>query len=143
VSGGTPVQVTEIAAQSPHESPDGKWLYFYDQKGSAISRRPGSNGDVERAEVVQVVARRNRPQYNGWAVTDQEVVFIAPADPTHSAAIRAYNPGTGKIRSILDLSEVVVAGGDMSLSVSKDGGSILYTQLDRSTSNIIVAENSR
>jgi hypothetical protein len=71
------------------------------------------------------------------------VVFIAPADPTHSAAIRAYNPGTGKIRSILDLPEVVVAGGDMSLSVSKDGGSILYTQLDRSTSNIIVAESSR
>lgn len=143
VSGGTPVQVTESAAASPHESADGKWLYFFDQKALAISRRPGSKGDGERAEVVQLVTERSRPQYNGWAVTNDEVVFTAPADPTHSAAIRAYNLGTGKIRSILDLPEAVVASGDMSLSVSKDGRSILYTQLDRSTSNIIVAESSR
>ena len=98
---------------------------------------------MEPAEVVQVVGRRSRPQYNGWAVTANELVFIAPADATHPAAIRAYDPSTGKFRSILDLTEVLVAGGDMSLSVSKDGKSILYIQLDRSGSNIVIAETSR
>lgn len=144
VSGGTPVQVIKTASQSGHESSDGKWFYFFDPNARAIFRRPGSNGDVQHSQGRQeVVAERYRPQYDGWAVTDHEVIFTAPADPDHPPAIRAYNLTTGKIRSILDLPDSGVVLGSMSLSVSRDGASILYTQLDGSTTNVMVAEKNR
>jgi hypothetical protein len=41
------------------------------------------------------------------------------------------------------LKEVLLTGGDVALSASGDGKSILYTQLDRLGSNIITAEKSR
>jgi len=143
VSGGTPVRVTHAAGYLPRESPDGKWLYFSDHRdNSVISRIPGSEAGGEADGRVPVVGRENRAQYGGWTVTGDDVVFIARPDGTRPAAIRAYNVDTGKVRSILDLTEVFLDRGDISVSVSKDGKSILYTQLDRSGSNVIVAEKS-
>jgi hypothetical protein len=69
-------------------------------------------------------------------------VFIERSDRTVPAAIRGYNLTTGKVRSILNLTEVFPGRGDIGVSVSKDGKSILYSQLDRSGSNIILAEGS-
>ena len=71
------------------------------------------------------------------------MVFIARPDGSRPAAIRAYNLTTGKVRSILDLTEVFADRCEIGVSVSKDGKSILYSQLDRSGSNIIMAEKSR
>ena len=141
--GGTRVPIIETGAQSPFETSDGRWLYFYDIKALAISRLPESIGDVQHAGRQQVVAERYKPQGDGWAVTDHEVIFTAPPAPDHPAAIRAYNLTTGKVRTILDLPDPGVILGEMSLSVSKDGASILYTQLDLSTTNVMVAESNR
>jgi len=143
VSGGPPVQVTQVDGHWPRESPDGKWLYFSDlQNESVISRVPGSRGTEETGRVVSVIDRSNQVQSEGWALTDSELVFIGRPDGARPAAIRTYNLATGKIRPILDLTEVFLDRGDISLSVSKDGKSILYAQLDRSGSNVMVAEKS-
>jgi hypothetical protein len=53
------------------------------------------------------------------------------------------NLTTGKVRSILNLAEVFPDRGDIGVSVSKDGKSILYSQLHGSGSNIVMAERSR
>ena len=92
--------------------------------------------------MVSVIDRSNQVQSEGWALTDSELVFIGRPDGARPAAIRTYNLATGKIRPILDLTEVFLDRGDISLSVSKDGKSILYAQLDRSGSNVMVAEKS-
>jgi hypothetical protein len=135
------VQVTPGDGLWARESPDGKWLYFSTSPNeSGISRMPGSKGAGEPAGAVSVIDRSNKVQSEGWAVTGNELVFIGRPNGSRPAAIRAYNLITGKIRPILDLTEVFLDRGDISLSVSKDGNSILYAQLDRSGSNIIVAE---
>ena len=58
------------------------------------------------------------------------------------AAIRAYSLTTRKVRSIIDLTDVFLDRGDIGVSVSADGKSILYAQLDRSGSNVIIADNN-
>jgi Tol biopolymer transport system component len=141
LSGGPLVQVTQTDAHWAHESADGKWLYFSDpQNESVISRMPGSKGAGKPAAAVSIIDRSKKAQSEGWALTENELVFIGRPDGARPAAIRAYNLATGKIRPILDLTEVFLDRGDISLSVSKDGKSILYAQLDRSGSNVIVAE---
>ena len=141
LSGGPLVQVTQTDAVCSRESPDGKWLYFSGQPDeSAIWRIPGSKGSGESAAAVPVIDLSNHAQSEGWALTDNELVFIGRPDGTRPAAIRVYNLATGKIRPVLDLTEVFLDRGDISLSVSKDGNSILYAQLDRSGSNVVVAE---
>ena len=92
--------------------------------------------------MVSIIDRSNKAQSEGWALTQNELIFIRRPEGARPAAIRAYNLTTGKIRSIVDLTEVFLDRGDISLSVSKDGKSILYAQLDRSGSNVIVAEKS-
>jgi serine/threonine protein kinase/dipeptidyl aminopeptidase/acylaminoacyl peptidase len=141
VSGGQVLQVTQTESLCARESPDGKWLYFSGTGNeSAISRVPGSKGAAQPAEVVPIVDISSKAQSEGWALTENELVFIGRPDGARPAGIRAYNLTTGKIRPILDLKEVFLDRGDISLSVSKDGKSILYAQLDRSGSNVIVAE---
>ncbi len=141
MSGGPAVQVTQTEGSWARESADGKWLYFSDsQTESIISRMPGSKTAGDPVAPVTMVGRANKVQSEGWAVTQSELVFIGRPDGIHPAAIRAYNLTTGKIRQILDMTEVFLDRSDISLSVSKDGKSILYAQLDRSGSNVIVAE---
>ena len=44
---------------------------------------------------------------------------------------------------MLDLNEVFLDRGDISVSISADRKSLLYAQLDRSGSNVIFAEENR
>ncbi len=101
---------------------------------------PGSQAAGDAVAPVTMVSRANKVQSEGWAVTQNELVFIGRPDGIHPAAIRAYNLTTGKIRQILDMTEVFLDRSDISLSVSEDGNSLLYAQLDRSGSNIVLAE---
>ena len=70
-----------------------------------------------------------------------EIVFVDPAP--NPPAIRAYNLATKKVRSILPLTELFPNSDDTGISVSPDSRWILYFQLDRSGSNIIVADHAR
>jgi hypothetical protein len=45
------------------------------------------------------------------------------------------------MRSIVSLDEVFVDRNDIGLSVSPDGKWVLYSQLDRSGSNVMLAES--
>jgi hypothetical protein len=110
---------------------------------SVIARMPGSNGGRDPLRVVPVIGASYKAQFDGWAVTGNELVFIGRPEGTRPAAIRVYNVTTRKLNSVLELTEVFLDRGDIGISVSKDGKSILYPQLDRSGSNVIVAEKSR
>ena len=140
LSGGTPVQVTQSVGFWPRESPDGKWLYFSDRR-DVIARMPGSKGEGEPAGEVPLIGRENKAVCRLGGYGKRGGVRRA-SDGTRPAAIRAYNLTTGKVRSILDLTEAF-AGLEIGVSVSRDGKSILYSQLDRSGSNIMMAERSR
>jgi serine/threonine protein kinase len=139
---GKPVRITRIAGSCPHESPDGKWLYFSDRRDdSSIFRVPGSQSGSTAGETF-VLGRPYKVQHEGWALTAGEIVFIDRPALGRPAAIRAYSLTTRKVRSIIDLTDVFLDRGDIGVSVSADGKSILYAQLDRSGSNVIIADNN-
>jgi eukaryotic-like serine/threonine-protein kinase len=143
-AGGRAKQVTHNGGFASHESPDGKWLYFSKTDKEGIWRIPGSHpafGPAAREELV--IGPPYRPQLEGWAVTRDEIVFIDLARNNEPASIRAYNLSTKQVRSILTLTEVFSDRADIGASVSPDQRWVLYSQLDRSGSNVIVAENRR
>jgi hypothetical protein len=79
-----------------------------------------------------------------WTLTPDEIVFLDAATSTHPAAIRAYRIVTGRTRSILELTELLPdTRGNMGISVSPDSRWVLYSQLDRSGSNVMVADHIR
>ncbi len=141
-SGGQMTQETHQTGYTARESPDGKWLYFSKPEIEAIYRRPvsapntGASSDTQR-----IIGPPYRVQPGGWAITRNEIIFIDRATPDRSAVIRAYNPATRTIRSILSLNEIFADRSDIGLSVSPDEKWILYSQLDRSGSNIMLAES--
>jgi hypothetical protein len=88
-----------------------------------------------------VVGPPFKVQTEGWVVNADEVVFIDRPSDRGPAAIRAYGLVSKQNRTIRDLTEVFPDRGDISVAVSRDARWILYSQLDRSGSNVFVAES--
>lgn len=146
VAGGTETQVTRKGGYTSHESLDGKWLYFTKPGMETIWRMPGPNCPVAGRPADSeepVIGPPYRPQPEGWTITPHQIVFIDLARGENPPTIRAYDISSKQIRAILPLNEVFSDRGDIGVSVSSDSRWILYSQLDRSGSNVIVAENSR
>jgi Tol biopolymer transport system component len=141
-SGGRPLQVTHHGGYLCHESSDGKWLYFSKDGHDSIWRIPASglrNPPGEAEELV--IGPPYKVQSHSWTLTSGEIVFYDRATSTHSAAIRAYSIRTKQMRLILSLSHLFPDNrGEIGISLSPDSRWILYSQLDRSGSNVMVAD---
>ncbi len=141
-SGGQLAQVTRDGGFISHESMDSKWLYFSKHDIEAIYRQPLVTSDRQAAASAElVIGPPYRVQPGGWSLTHKEIIFIDRATRDHPAVIRAYNPETKAMRSILSLNELFADRPDIGLSVSPDEKWILYSQLDRSGSNVMLAES--
>lgn len=144
VSGGSPVQVTRHGGHICRESTDGKWLYFSRNPTDGIRRMAGSSaGSGSVGAETLVIGPPYRVHAEGWTITPNEIVFVDRATNTQPAAIRAYNIATRHVRAILALSELFPDRSDIGVSVSPDSRWIVYSQLDRSGSNIMVADHAR
>jgi len=142
--GGPAVQVTRDGGYVSRESSDGKWLYFSNPKiDEAIFRLsvPKSGLPITSAKEL-VLGPPHHVQTEGWTLTrDGVIFFIDRATGSESPAIRAYDLKTQKTTLILSLNELFRDRNDIGLSISPDLKWILYSQLDRSGSNVMVAEN--
>lgn len=144
--GGQPTQITRNGGYTSHESRDGRWLYFSKTGREGIWRTSGSKAIFDgrpNAWEELVIGPPYRPQTEGWTLTADEIVFIGQATSVRPAAIRAYRIATKHMRSVSALTEVFSDRGDIGVSVSPDSRWVLYSQLDRSGSNVIVADNIR
>jgi Tol biopolymer transport system component len=141
--GGPAVQVTRDGGYVSRESSDGKWLYFSNPKIEAIFRLPVPKSGLPIAPAKELVlGTPHHVQPEGWTLTrDGVIFFVDRATESQSPAIRAYNPKTQKTSLILSLNELFIDRNDIGLSISPDLKWILYSQLDRSGSNVMVAEN--
>ena len=136
------VQVTHGGGYMSSESPDGKWLYFSKSDVESIFRQRVSQlGSQSISEPELVVGPPYRVQTEGWALARNEVVFIDRATGDQPPVIRGFNLKTKAVRSILSLHELFADRSDIGLSISPDEKWILYSELDRSGSNIMLAEN--
>jgi Tol biopolymer transport system component len=141
-SGGRPSKVTQNGGYMCRESHDGRWLYFSKDGGAGIWSIAGSKSDGRLwfGETL-VIGPPYQVKTEGWTVTPDEIVFFDRAAGTRAAAIRAYKIATKRTRSILTLTELFPDNrGDIGISVSPDSRWVLYSQLDRSGSNVIVAD---
>ena len=117
-------QLTHAGGRWPRESPDGRYLYF--RRGPAIWRMPAGGG---------VQSRVPGPDWPGvhW-FPDPTGLYLAV--PGRGIAYQAF--ATRSLRQIAPLPELVNG-----LALAPDRHWLLYGQLDRAGSDIMLVENFR
>jgi len=125
--------VTHHGGFAAFESPDGKFLYY--AKGLTVAglwRIPTNGG-----EEVEIIGSLGAGYWGYWAAVDNGIYHL---DTTREPKMAFFNITTHSDTQVFDLENRPVrevAG----LAVSPDKRTILYTQLDASSSDIILVEN--
>jgi Tol biopolymer transport system component/DNA-binding winged helix-turn-helix (wHTH) protein len=132
--GSGAVQVTRNGGGTALESADGKFLYYSKAtpRGPSLWRVPVEDG--EEVEVLEGISDATT-----FALTDQGIYFIPRREPTAGASIQFLSFADGKIKTIIAIAKPVFVG----FTVSRDGQSLLYTQIDQEGSDIMLLENFR
>ncbi len=135
--GGAAVQVTHAWADVAVESPDGEWLYyaFAGRGGAGYDGRSGLwkmpvGGGPETNVVMEKIEDAN------FAVTEHGVYFTPSHLREDGSSIQFLNFATDTIQEIAKPAKSVDAG----LSISPDGKSILFVQVDHAGSNLMLVE---
>jgi Tol biopolymer transport system component len=129
--GGEPRQVTHNGGIGAMESADGKYLYYNRTEAGAVPlvRMPAEGG--AETEVLPSVTSRS------WVVTAGGIWFTALNGP--ATDVRYFDTRTGKTTAAVSITGPIIPG----LSLSPDGRSLLYTQVDQQISEIQLVENFR
>jgi hypothetical protein len=97
-----------------------------------------ANGGEERP--IPELARAG--YWRAWAVTNDGVYFVAHEGAAPPRPINFFSFATRQIAGIGTVEKEPMTGPP-SLAVSPDGRWLLYAQLDRQVSNILLVENFR
>ncbi len=132
-TGGPAVQVTRRGGFGAFEAPDGKFLYYTKYPAiPGIWRMPTSGG--EETLVVPGV----EPEFWGyWGVVEMGIYYL---DTTARPAIAFLDFANGHVTRLFEL-ETRPAREATGLAASPDGRTILYTQLDALTRDIVLVDN--
>jgi Tol biopolymer transport system component len=135
VAGGPAVQVTHHGGFAAFESPDGKFLFY--AKGltlPGIWRIPTGGG-----EETAVINSLQAGYWGFWSVVKDGIYYL---DSKTKASVAFYDFDSRRITRLFDL-EKPPAPQAPALAVSHDRRSLLYTQLDELSSDVIVVEDFR
>jgi len=125
------VKVTGNGGNKAFESVDGKSLYYtkaYDSSG--LWKMPLSGG--EESQVLPSV------MWDAFSLVNEGIYFI-PGPPFRKVSIQFLNFATGNVKTVAPMSAPYFAG----LSVSPDGRSLLFSQIDEVGSDLMLLENFR
>jgi Tol biopolymer transport system component/serine/threonine protein kinase len=135
-NGGEAVQITRNpkGAATAHLSPDGKVLYYDNgyPDPKSVWKMP-----VEGGEEIKVLDSVHPAA--SWTVREAGIYFFTMPDKLGHSDLSIYEFATSKIRKILTIDRPVL----QFLEVSPDGRTILYTQQDESSSDLMLVENFR
>ncbi|MBZ5621205.1 MAG: hypothetical protein LAQ69_21125 [Acidobacteriia bacterium] len=141
-SGGDAVQVTRQGGFAPMESPDGKYLYYFnDRKPAGLWRTPTGGGPETR------VLERSAPinSWSWWTITDRGIVYLDDLDATGQLAVwplKLFETPTRAATTFATMPKAPVTYRP-GFTVSPDGHTIVYWVWDQVTSNIMLLENFR
>ncbi|MCI0390079.1 MAG: winged helix-turn-helix domain-containing protein [Acidobacteria bacterium] len=130
--GGEATQVTSNGGFAAAESLDGEWLYFTHRGKAGLWRLPIAGGNEEMAlEQLQPLDWLN------WTLTRTGIYFIARPAPG-VAQLAFFDLNTRRVRSIRPLPKFLYKSG---LSVTPDGGTLLYARVEKSEADLILVDN--
>ena len=131
---GGPAQVVVSAGFWCRESPDGSLFYFSrDWANPSLWRVPVEGGEEE-----QVL----ESSFGGiYEVVEDGVYFVPPSTPEDGFSVGFLRFATGAVEHVISLERQPPMGDFM--SVSPDGRSILYSQVEDFQSDIMLVENFR
>jgi Tol biopolymer transport system component/DNA-binding winged helix-turn-helix (wHTH) protein len=130
-SGGAAVQVTRNGGYTAFESVDGKALYY--TKGDNDSKLWRCNLDGSGETVVL-----DAVSYRGFVVTADRIYYTRP-EPGEARTLRVRHLDTGKDTQISMLPNT----GRLGLSLSPDNRYLIYSQLDREGSDLMLVPDFR
>jgi Tol biopolymer transport system component len=128
-AGGPAAQVTRNGGMVAFESADGKYLYYTKRfwSDASLYRLP-----VEGGQEVEVVPRLYN--FASFGVTAKSVYFMPD-----SRTIRFLDPGSGRVSTVATLEKDVWLG----LCVSPDDRFVVWAQVDRGSSELMLVDNFR
>jgi eukaryotic-like serine/threonine-protein kinase len=131
---GEAMQVTLNGGGKAFESRDGKSIYY--TKGDYVTptglwKMPVSGG--EESQVLPSVVSR------AFSLGKDGVYFIPEAGTDGKSSIQFLSFGTAKVKTVAPISGPPAEG----LSVSPDGRSLLFSQVDEEGSDLMLVENFR
>ena len=131
--GGKAVQVTRNGGETAFESPDGKSIYYTkgDYRSGGLWKMPVSGG--EESQVLPSVVWR------AFSLVNEGIYFIPEPGADGKSSIQFLSFATGKVKTVAPMSGPPAEG----LSVSPDGRSLLFSQIDEAGSDLMLVENFR
>jgi Tol biopolymer transport system component len=134
LKGGPPVQVTRNGGVYAIESEDGQFLYYSKYTEPGIWKMPLNGG-----EEIRVLDQPAGSRWFNWALR-RNGIYVLNDDPSNGK-ITFFDFATGKTISIFALEKPVPLFSGLSLST--DGKSLLFGQLESSDSYIMLVKNFR
>ena len=128
--GGKAVPVTRTGGRAALESPDGKSIYY--TKGDyrqSLWKMPVSGG--EESQVLSSLHPRD------FFVVNEGIYFITGPGADRKCSIQFLSFAAGKVTTVALMSSWSYEG----LSVSPDGRSLLFSQFDDVSSDLMLVEN--
>jgi Tol biopolymer transport system component len=133
--GGNAIQLTKDRGRPGIESMDGKYFYYHMAGAHEVWKVPVQGG----AETL--VAREGLNFMNLWTLGSHGLYFTDVKGAEHKKILKLLRFETGQSSQVAVLDRP--AGGSGRLSLSTDGRSLLYDQIDRDESDIMLIENFR
>ncbi|MBN9663964.1 MAG: PD40 domain-containing protein [Acidobacteria bacterium] len=140
-TGGTPVQVTRQGGCCARFSPDGQTIYYAKGYSAGGIWKTAAEGGVEEVVIPEVQA-----EYWGfWAVVEKGIYFLGGGTPgvPPPPSIRFYDFQTRHISTVAHHEKPGFLMGAYSYSISPDRRYLLTSQLDTSTSDIMLIDTIR
>jgi eukaryotic-like serine/threonine-protein kinase len=136
-TGGDPEAVSGTAeGWVPEESPDSQWIYYSGHPvvtATNLRRAPSRGGEATDVFSEQVAGRN-------FVVTGTGIWYLTPSpSPKEGSLLRFYDFASKATRTVYPTERPVGPG----LTLAPDGRRILFTQQDRSGSDLMVVENYR
>jgi Tol biopolymer transport system component len=127
-AGGQAVQMTRKGGLMPRESPDGQFVYYRKDEGG-LWRMPVAGGD--ESQVVPSVYGRN------YILDSRGIYSVSPRGDDGKYQLGYLPLDGGKPKTVLTLSHAPMMG----MALSPDGLSLLYTQYQSATEELVLVES--
>lgn len=132
--GGPPIRVTKSGGVYATESGDGRFLYYSKFEQPGIWRMPSAGGEEAR-----VLDQPAGFAWSDWVLTQTGIYFLNQNAPLNGR-IEFFDFATARTIPVFSLEKPSPSGD---LALAPDGRSLLYAQIDREESYIMLVKNFR